>query len=191
MNKSGRTTSALTEYKKIYDNEKKASNAINISKIYEKQKKYDLAIDYNLDASVLYGNDKQYKNRTICQNKAKVILQKKYNYAAAYQKTKSSINSSQANKDKNEKLIKKKELELRRAKHEKKKMEMQSGFAAPPHVTAKIDKLQKEINALKSGKTLSSTSNKEFEAFNKLKIKIETEFKKELADARERLKDIK
>jgi len=185
--KANQLSRATEVYREMYQADPKASTAYELAKVYDSRKSYDNAVDYYLDASLLYSRENNYNNSKICQTKARVVLQNKYNYDAVYRRAKQSLEANKASEGETQKTIRDKERELRRLDLEIRSIENETGFAAPPHLIQKKEQLQREINQLKSGKNTPNPANKEYQEFEQLKNRIEREYQEEMAQARERI----
>lgn len=187
LEKANQLTRAAEVYLEMYQESPKGTTAYELAKIYDTQNKYDQAIDYYLDSSLLYQKENNYNNSKIARTKARVVLQNKYNYDAAYQKAKNSLEANRQSSDQREKAIRDKERELRKLDLEIRSIENETGFAAPPHLLDKKENLQREIARLKSGQDSPNPANKEYQEFEQLKKKIDAEFQQELTQAKQRI----
>jgi hypothetical protein len=185
--KANQLSRAAGVYLDMYQDSPKGTTAYELAKIYDAQKKYDQAVDYYLDSSLLYQGESNYNNSKIARTKARVVLQNKYNYDAVYRKAKRSLEANKQSSSQIEKAIRDKERELRRLDLEIRSIENETGFAAPPHLIQKKENLQREIAQLKSGQSTPNPANKEYQEFEQLKKKIDAEFQSELAQAKERI----
>jgi hypothetical protein len=186
--KANRLDSALKEFKAIYDNNKKATFALRMGDIYAQKAKRnnslnDSAVNYYLEASVLYGKEGSTSNQGIAYKKAEFQLFEKYGFNKKVQALASQQRKSQASAEKNA-------SEIRRAKYELRKLQRQIqreyvDIDPPPYITDKVKELQKKIKALESGASPQATD--EAKKLEDEKKKIQDELKSLLAKVKKQL----
>lgn len=186
--KANRLDSALKEFKALYAKNKKAVFALRMGDIYAQKAKRnkslnDSAVNYYLEASVLYGKEGSSSNQSIAYKKAEFQLFEKYGFNKKVQILASQQKKNQASAEKNA-------AEIRRAKYELRKLQRQIqreyvDIDPPPYITDKVKELQKKIKALESGASPQATD--EAKKLEEEKKKIQDELKSLLAKVKKQL----
>ncbi|UCH96105.1 MAG: tetratricopeptide repeat protein [Candidatus Aminicenantes bacterium] len=186
--KANRLDSALKEFKALYSKEKKAIFALRIADVYAKKAQrnkalYDSAVNYYLEASVLYGKEGNANNQKIAYQKAEFQLFEKYGFNQKVKALAAQQKKSQASAEKNA-------SQIRRAKYELRKLQRQiereyPDIDPPSYMTDKVKELQKKIAALESGVTSEATD--EAAKLEEEKKRIQQELKDLLAKVKKQL----
>jgi len=186
--KANQFDTALTEFKGLYDKNKTGATASKLGEIYvEKAKRnkafFDQAVDFYLEAHLLYKKEGNASNSKAAFGKAKYYLFEKYGFNDRIKKVQAEMNKNLSSASQNEALIRKKKREL--SLLERKVRKEYSDFEPPQYLKDQIEKLKKEIVSLEQGGSVqTNTAADELEAEKK---KIETELDTLLARAKTRL----
>lgn len=177
--KANRLETALKEFKAIYSREKKGGTASRIADVYikkaQKNKNHlNSAVNYFLEAGLLFEKEMNSKNRKAAFQNAKYWLFEKHGYNKEYRGVKDLIRREQSSAQKNKKAIRIKEKELRKYNRRLERDYYNQDLDPPPYELKKLKKLEQEIKMLKSGGT--SKSNAQIEALEKKKKDIEKEY---------------
>ncbi len=189
---AGKVDAALKEFADAYAKSRKAINAERLGNIYlakaQKDKRfYDSAINTQIEAGLLYNKENNSKRRDALLTNAKYWLYEKYDYNAKIKRYNATVKPVKpvANNDK----------EIKRLQYEYDKLdrELQRKYVdieMPGYEQDKLDKIQQEIDKLKSG--VSSTPANDPNAaqaqeLEKEKQHIEAEFKSLTDQARKKL----
>jgi tetratricopeptide (TPR) repeat protein len=158
--KANKLDSALKEFKALYAKDKKAVFALRLADIYANKARRnkalnDSAVNYYLEASVLYGKEGSSSNRNIAYKKAEFQLFEKSGFNKKVKALADQHKKSQASAEKNK-------SQIRRAKFELRKLLRQiqreyTDIDPPPYVTEKVKELRKKIAALESGASPQAT----------------------------------
>ena len=176
--KANKLDSALKEFQDLYAKDKKAINALRIADIYaEKAKKNkaldDSAVNFYLEASVLYGKEGNSSNQNIAYKKAEFQMFEKYDFNKKVKALEAENRKNKASAEKNESEIRRAEYELRKLKRTiQRDYEMQD-IDPPDYLTKKTTDLQKKITALKSGVSTQATDG--IQNLEQEKKRIQTE----------------
>jgi tetratricopeptide (TPR) repeat protein len=192
MMKAGRLDAALKEFADAYAKSRKGINAERLGNIYlakaEKDKKFfDNAINYQIEAGLLYSKEQNTTRRDALLKNAKYWLYEKYNYNAKINKYNASVKPVKQAPS-NEKEITRLQFE-----YDKLDRDLQRKYPdieMPPYEQEKLDKIQEQINKLKSGagSTPASDPNAALaQELEKEKQRIEAEFKILSDQAKKRL----
>jgi tetratricopeptide (TPR) repeat protein len=188
--KANKLDAALKEFQALYAKDKKAINALRIADIYaEKAKKNkaldDSAVNFYLEASVLYGKEGNSSNQNIAYKKAEFQMFEKYDFNKKVKALEAQQKQSQASAQQNESQIRRAEYELRKLKRTiQRDYEMQD-ISPPDYLTKKVNDLQKKIRALKSG--VSTQATDEIQNLEKERQRIQKELSDLLAQVKKRL----
>jgi hypothetical protein len=149
--KANRLDSALKEFKALYAKDKKAVFALRMADIYAQKAKRnkalnDSAVNYYLEASVLYGKEGNANNQKVAYQKGEFQLFEKHGFNK-------KVQALAAQQRKNKTSAEKNASEIRRAKYELRKLQRQIqreyvDIDPPPYITDKVKELQKKIRAL-------------------------------------------
>lgn len=158
--KANKLDSALKEFKALYAKEKKAIYALRLADIYAQKARRnkslnDSAVNYYLEASVLYSKEGNASNQKISYKKAEFQLFEKYGFNKKVKQLEADQRKNQASAEKNASQIRRKKFELRKLK--RKIQREYTDIDPPPYVTDKVKELQKQIAALESGASPQST----------------------------------
>jgi hypothetical protein len=186
--KANRLDYALKEFKALYSKDKKAIFALRIADIYAQKAKRnsslnDSAVNYYLEASVLYGKEGNTNNQKVAYQKAEFQLFEKYGFNKKVQALAAQQRKNKASAEKNA-------SEIRRAKYELRKLQRDIrrnyvDIDPPKYITDKVKELQKKIRALESG--VSSQATDEAAKLEEEKKKIQNELKSLLAKVKKQL----
>jgi hypothetical protein len=186
--KANQLDSAVKEFKTLYSKEKKAIYALRLGEIYTQQAKRnnslnDSAVNFYLEASVLYGKEGNAANQKVAYQKAEFQLFEKYGFNKKVNALADQQKKSQASAEKNESQIRRLEYELRKLQRQIQREYVD--IDPPPYITDKVKDLQKKIAALKSGATPQATD--EAAKLEEEKKKIQDELKDLLAKVKKQL----
>ena len=191
MMKAGKLDAALREFSDAYAKSRKAINAERLGNIYlakaEKDKKfYDSAINFQIEAGLLYQNERNAARQDALMTNAKYWLYEKYNYNAKIKKYNASV--------KPVKPVASNEKEIKRLQYEYDKLdrELQRKYVdieMPGYEQDRLDKIQEQIDKLKSGASTPANdpSAAAAQELEKEKQRIEAEFKTLTDQAKKRL----
>jgi len=160
--KANKLDSALNEFKTLYSKDKKGIFAIRLADIYAKKsrrnkKLIDLAVDYYLEASLLYSKEGNSSNQKVAYQKAEYQLFEKYGFNAKIKKYNETLKKSRSSVQKNESEIRRLKRELRKHKRRLYREYDAQDLEAPSYERDKTRKLQQKIRALESGVSPQST----------------------------------
>jgi hypothetical protein len=192
MMKAGKLDAALNEFSNAYTKSRKAINAERLGNIYlakaEKDKKfYDNAINCQLEAGLLYNKENNPKRREALMTNAKYWLYEKYNYNAKIKKYNASV------KPVKPVVSNDKEIKSLQYEYDKLDRDLQRKYEQiemPGYEQDKLDKIQEQINKLKSGASSQPANDPNAalaQELEKEKQRIETEFKTLSDQAKKRL----
>jgi len=192
MMKAGKMDAALKEFSDAYAKNKKAINAERLGNIYlakaEKDNKfYDNAISFQIEAGLLYNKESNSKRRDALLTNAKYWLYEKYNYNAKIKKYNASV--------KPVKPVVSNDKEIKRLQYEYDKLdrELQRKYVdieMPGYEQDKLDKIQEQIDKLKSGASAPAADDPNAalaQELEKEKQRIEAEFRSLSDQAKKRL----
>jgi hypothetical protein len=186
--KANQLDSAAKEFKALYSKEKKAIYALRLGEIYTQQAKRnnslnDSAVNFYLEASVLYGKEGNTANQKVAYQKAEFQLFEKYGFNKKVNALADQQKKSQASAEKNESQIRRLKFDLRKLQRQ---IEREYVDIDPPsYITDKVKDLQKKIAALESGATPQATD--EAAKLENEKKKIQDELKDLLAKVKKQL----
>jgi hypothetical protein len=154
--KSNQLDTALKEFLALYSKEKTGANARRIAEAYaEKAKRnksmIDSVVNYYLEAGWLYQKENDSAKAKAAFSTAEFHLFEKYDYNKKVKEIEAEQRKNQASAQKNEALIRQKERELRDLKRKIRKEYEAMDMAPPPYLQQQVEKLEKEIENLKSG----------------------------------------
>ncbi|MEI6614338.1 MAG: hypothetical protein WCL37_05530 [Chrysiogenales bacterium] len=182
---------AVKEFTDAYAKSKKAINAERLGNIYlEKAKKdkkfYDQAINYYIEAGLLYKNEKNTSRQDALLKNAQFWLFEKYDYNARIKKYNATVKPVKPVVS-NEKEIKKLERDL--DKLERQLNETYGDVEMPGYEQDKLDNIQQQIDKLKAGssKPADDPNAAAAQELMKEQQRIEAEFKTLSAAARKKL----
>lgn len=186
--KANRLDSALKEFKALYAKDKKAVFALRMADIYAQKAKRnnslnDSAVNYYLEASVLYGKEGNTNNQKVAYQKAEFQLFEKYGFNKKVKALAAQQKKNKASAEKNASQIRRAKFELRKLKRQIQREYVD--IDPPKYITDKVKELQKKIRALESGASPQAT-----DAAAKLeeeKKKIQDELKSLLAKVKKQL----
>jgi len=192
MMKAGKLDAALKEFSDAYAKSRKGINAERLGNIYlakaEREKKFlDSAINYQIEAGLLYNKESNSKRRDALLKNAKGYLYEKYNYFAKLNKYNASV--------KPVKPVVSNDKEITRLQYEYDKLERDlarkySDVEMPGYEQDRLDKIQQQIAKLKSGVSAAPANDPNAALAKELKNeeqRIEAEFKTLSDQARKRL----
>ena len=172
---------AVKEFTDAYAKSRKAINAERLGNIYlEKAKKdkkfYDQAINYYIEGGLLYKNEKNTSRQDALLKNAQFWLFEKYDFNSKIKKYNATVKPVKAAPS-NDKEIKKLERDL--DKLERQLNETYGDVEMPGYEQDKLDKIQAQIDQLKSGnkKPADDPNAAAAEALLKEQKRIEAEFK--------------
>lgn len=186
--KANKLDSALKEFKALYSKNKKAIFALRMADIYAQKAKgnnslNDSAVNYYLEASVLYGKEGSSSNQGIAYKKAEFQLFEKYGFNKKVKALADQQKKNQASAEKNESQIRRAKFDLRKLQRQIQREYVD--IDPPPYITDKVKELQKKIRALESGASPQATN--EAEKLEAEKKKIQDELKSLLAKVKKQL----
>jgi hypothetical protein len=177
--KANRLNEALKEFNSIYASSKKGKIASNLAEIYTKKAKqnradYDKAVDYYIQAALLFKREGNSSNYNAALKLGKFQLFEKYNFNAKINKYNAEQQKNQASKAKNQAEISRLERELRKHQRHLRQTYEYNDLDPPDYEVKKTETLEKRIALLKSGG--SAESDAEGQKLLEEKKKIEREF---------------
>ena len=182
---------AVKEFTEAYAKNRKAINAERLGNIFlEKAKKdkkfYDQAINYYIEAGLLYKNERNTSRQDALLKNAQFWLFEKYDYNAKIKKYNATVKPVKPVVS-NEKEIKKLERDL--DKLERQLSETYGDVEYPGYELDKLDKIQQQIDKLKAGNAKPADDPNAAAAQELLKEqqRIEVEFKTLSAQAKSKL----
>jgi len=182
---------AVKEFSDAYAKNRKAINAERLGNIYlEKAKKdkkfYDQAINFYIEAGLLYQNDKNSSRQAALLKNAQFWLFEKYDFNAKIKKYNATVKPVKPVTS-NDKEIKK--LERDYDKLERQLNETYGDVEMPAYEQEKLDKIQSQIDKLKAGNAKPADDPNAAAAAELLKEqqRIEAEFKTLTAQAKKKL----
>jgi len=182
---------AVKEFSDAYAKNRKAINAERLGNIYlEKAKKdkkfYDQAINYYIEAGLLYQNDKNSSRQAALLKNAQFWLFEKYEFNARIKKYNATVKPVKPVAS-NDKEIKK--LERDYDKLERQLNETYGDVEMPGYEQDKLDKIQQQIDKLRAGNAKPADDPNAAAAAELLKEqqRIEAEFKTLTAQAKKKL----
>jgi tetratricopeptide (TPR) repeat protein len=188
---AGKVDAALKEFGDAYAKNRKAINAERLGNIYlakaQKDRKfYESAINAQIEAGLLYNKENNSKRRDALLTNAKYWLYEKYDYNARIKRYNATV--------KPVKPVVSNDKEIKRLQYEYDKLdrELQRKYVdieMPGYEQDKLDKIQQEIDKLKSGAgaPASDPNAAQAQELEKEKQRIETEFKSLTEQARKKL----
>jgi len=189
---AGKLEAAVKEFTDAYANNRKAVNAERLGNIYlakaKKDKKfYDSAINYQIEAGLLYQKEKNTTRQEALLKNAKYWLYEKYDYNAKIKKYNATV--------KPVKPVVSNDKEIKRLEYERDKLERDLArkyvdIEMPGYEQDKVDKIQQQIDKLKAGNSQQPAENPNSAAAQELmkeQQRIEAEFKTLSDQAREKL----
>jgi tetratricopeptide (TPR) repeat protein len=172
---------AVKEFTDAYAKNRKAINAERLGNIFlakaKKDKKfYDQAINYYIEAGLLYKNEKNTPRQDALLKNAQYWLFEKYDYNAKIKKYNATVKPVKPVVS-NEKEIKKLERDL--DKLQRQLDETYGDVEMPGYEQDKLDKIQQQIDKLRAGnkKPADDPNAAAAEALMKEQKRIEAEFK--------------
>jgi tetratricopeptide (TPR) repeat protein len=182
---------AVKEFTEAYAKSRKAINAERLGNIFlakaKKDKKfYDQAINYYIEAGLLYKNEKNTPRQDALLKNAQYWLFEKYDFNAKIKKYNATVKPVKPVVS-NEKEIKK--LEREYEKLEEKLNDTYGDVEWPGYEQDKLDKIQQQIDKLKSvgNKPAEDTNSAAAQELMKEQQRIEAEFKTLSAAAKKKL----
>lgn len=155
--KARRLDSALKEFNTLYSKDKKGIFAIRLADIHAKKKRIASAVDFYLEAGLLYGKEDSSSNQKVAFQKAEYQLFEKYGFNAKIKKYNASLKKQKSSSQKNEEKIRRLKRELRKHKRRlQREYEMQD-LDPPAFEKSKTRKLEQQLAALESGVSEQST----------------------------------
>jgi tetratricopeptide (TPR) repeat protein len=188
--KSRKFDSALKEYMALYGKEKKAQFAARIADINARKGRrnkalLDKAVDYYLEASLLYKKEGNNSNSRAAYGKAEYNLFEKYGYNAKIKAYNRKVQRQQSSAKKNTEAIAKKKREIKKQSRHMERTYTRNDLAAPQFERDKLAKLQKQLRALESG--APAGGDDEGDKLKEEHNRIKKELKDRLAAAKKRL----
>lgn len=188
---AGKLEAAVKEFTDAYAKNRKAVNAERLGNIYlakakKDRKFFDNAINYQLEAGLLYQKEKNTSRQDALLKNAKYWLYEKYDYNAKIKKYNATV--------KPVKPVVSNDKEIKRLQYEYDKLERElarkySDVEMPGYEQDKLDKIQQQIDKLKTGnsKPAEDTNSGAAQELMKEQQRIEAEFKTLSDQARKRL----
>jgi hypothetical protein len=182
---------AVKEFTEAYAKNRKAINAERLGNIFlakaNKDKKfYDQAINYYIEAGLLYKNEKNISRQDALLKNAQYWLFEKYDFNAKIKKYNATVKPVKPVVS-NEKEIK--QLEREYDKLERQLSETYGDVEMPGYEQNKLDKIQQKIDKLRAGnkKPTDDPNAAAAKELMKEQQRIETEFKTLSAQAKKKL----
>lgn len=192
--KADKYDAALNEFQALNNKGKKAIYASKIAEIYGIKAKrnkalVDNVIDAYLDASILYSKEGSSANAKTCMDTARYQLYEKYGTNDRIKKYNATVGTEQNSSKKNEVEIARLEKDLRKEQRRLRKEYESQDIEAPQYELDKIKKLEKKIEALKSGASSSSAApkNDESKKLEEELKRVNQEFEDLVAKAKKRM----
>jgi len=188
--KKNNLDAALKEFEAMYAKDKKANYALRIGNVYEEKAKknkqfIDSAVNFYLEAGLLYQKEKNTTNGKLALDKAKYELFEKYDFNKKAKDYEAKVGKSKSSAQKNTQEIDRLEREIRQIER---RLRKEYGDLEPPDFeTEKLTKLEKQVAKLKSGGSSSPGNDAEGIKLEQEKQRIEKEFNDLLAQAKKRL----
>lgn len=175
--KSNRLDDALKEYTAIYEKDKKAKTAyklaeINSAKAKKSSRYHDPAVNFYIEASILYGKEDSRSNQDIALKKGKHQIFTKYNYFAKLDQYNAKLKKNQASASQNQEAILRAKRDLRR--HQRHMRDTYPDIEPPEFELKKERDLERKIAMLQAGG--SEDMSKERDELKKEEARIEKEF---------------
>lgn len=192
--KSKKYDSALKQFQKLYSKFQKGTYAKYIADIYAKKAKrnksiYEKSATYYLEASVLYKKEGISGNQKIAAGKAKVMLEKRYDYKSKYNAYQKKLKDQKSSSQQHTTEIRKFKKKIRNFKRYMRKT--YRDVEAPHYEYDKLKKLENKLANLESGNGSSSSSNNNGgKELLKLRKKIDSEYDKLLKSARSKFENL-
>jgi hypothetical protein len=186
--KANKLDSALKEFKTLYSKDKKAVYALRMADIYAQKAKRDKAlndnaVNYYLEASILYGKEGSTSNKNIAYKKAEFQLFEKYGFNKKVKELASQHEKNKASAERNESQIRRLKFDLRKLQRQIQRE--YTDIEPPPYMTDKVNDLRKKIAALESGASPQATN--EAAKLEDEKNRIQNELKSLLAKIQKQL----
>lgn len=188
--KAKRYDSALKEFKALYEKDKKAIFALRMGDIYAAKGKrakanLDSAVNYYLEASLLYTKEGNSSNSKTAYKKAEYQLFEKHGFNKKIKDAQRQVNQQRSSAAKNEEAIRQLKRKIRLAERKLDRNYTRQDLAPPQYEVDKIDKMKKELRALESGAPAGAVDLGA--KLEEEKKKIQAELKDLLARAKKRL----
>ncbi len=191
MMKAGKLDAALKEFSDAYAKNRKAINAERLGNIYlakaEKDKKFfDNAINFQLEAGLLYQKENNASRQAALLKNAKYWLYEKYNYNAKINKYNASVKPVKQAPS-NDKEIK--ELQYKYDKLDRELQRKYIDIEMPGYEQDKLDAIQAEIVKLKKGgsEPANDPNAALVQELKKEEARIEAEYRALTEQARKKL----
>ena len=161
--KADQIDASLKEFQALYAKDPKGTYALRLGEIYatkaEKSKVHsDSAVNYFLEAGLLFQKENNPANVKVAFGNAEFQLCEKYDYNKKVKELEASQKKGASSAQKNLAAIKAKEKELRALK-KKIRVEYESmDMGAPPYLEDQVAKLQTDIQTLKAGGSTSDSN---------------------------------
>jgi hypothetical protein len=186
--KANRFDPALKEFKALSAKDKKGAFAFKIGEIYADKAKrnkilLDSAVNYYLEAHILYNKENSATNAKVALSKAEYYLFEKYGFNAKIKKYNEQLKKQQSSSEKNKTEILKAKRELRT--HQRRLRREYQDIDPPDFETRKTRNLEKKIAALESGVPAGATD--EGAKLEKERKRIKNELNDLLAKVKKRL----
>ncbi len=154
--KVDQTDAALKEYQTLYAKDRKGSYALRIGEIYAKKAEKskimcDSAVNYFLEAGLLFQKEDNPANVKVAFGNAEFQLFEKYDYNKKVKALEATQKKGAASAQKNQAAIKVKEKELRKLKKKIRDEYESMDMGAPPYLEDQVAKLEQDIETLKAG----------------------------------------
>jgi tetratricopeptide (TPR) repeat protein len=188
--KANQFDSALKEFEALYGKDKQAIFAVRMADIYARKGSrnkalIDKAVDYYLEASVLYNKENKSSNSKAAYGKAEYQLFEKYGFNDKIKKYNQQLKKQQSSAQKNEEAIREKKRAIRKQERHIYRTYTSQDLAAPQYEQDKLNKLKRDLRALESGATPGATD--EGAKLEEERKRIKKELADKLAAAKKRL----
>jgi tetratricopeptide (TPR) repeat protein len=181
---------ALKEYQALQAKDQKANYALRIGEIYAKKAEKskimcDSAVNYFLEAGLLFQKEGNTSNAKMAFSNAEFQLFEKYDYNKKVKELEASQKKGAASAQKNLAAIKEKEKELRKLKKKIRDEYESMDMGAPPYLEDQVSKLEQDIATLKAGGNTNDSG--EFAKLETEMVRIQKELETLKANVKKRL----
>jgi tetratricopeptide (TPR) repeat protein len=181
---------ALKEYQALQAKDQKANYALRIGEIYAKKAEKskimcDSAVNYFLEAGLLFQKEGNAANAKMAFSNAEFQLFEKYDYNKKVKELEASQKKGAASAQKNLAAIKEKEKELRKLKKKIRDEYESMDMGAPPYLEDQVSKLEQDIATLKAGGNTNDSG--EFAKLETEMVRIQKELETLKANVKKRL----
>jgi hypothetical protein len=190
--KENKFDSALKEFQTLYAKDKKGTYAFKIAECYSKKgsrnkQLYGNAVEFYLDAHLLYKKEGSSTNSKVAYKKAEYHLYEKYGYNQKTKNYLAKLKKAQGSAQKNDAAIASKRVQIRKHQRHIRKTYERQDLPTPKYELDKLRKLNSELNNLLNGGGGGSAVDAEGKKLEEEKARIQKELKDMLAKAKTRI----